>query len=364
MAGTNDGATRTTPVFIIGAGPAGLSIAAQLRRRGIDAVTADRYGAAGSWLRMPEALRLVSPWWTNALAWRDVFDFYPFSTVAATDYAAYLQRFARRHGIAVHDGVRVSALQPGNPDGYEIATDAGRWHAAAVVVASGYFQAPRAPEPPYADDGTVPTWHAAAIPPAQQLVALAQARGAAPVVVLGKRISAGQIALALHDAGCRVHLSCRQPLQFRLDGLRGATKDFIYYFWEELRLRLQPRLTAASFPIMDGGRVRQLVEDGSITCGGPIQSVADGSVTTTTGRMAASAIIQATGYSPALDFLAPLLGAVATPPPCTDWQVDGHPGLFLLGMDNCMNYRSRTLRGIRHDAVHVAERVARHLKSN
>lgn len=351
-----------TPVLIVGAGPAGLSLAAQLQRRGIAHCLVDRAGTAASWQHMPEALHLVSPWWTNALAARDLLRHAPFGAVSALDYARYLQTYARRHRLVVHAGVEVRTLRADPEGGYVAVTSQGEIRARNVVAASGYFGAPRPPRPAYPDDGSIPTWHAARIPPMRELRALADARAGAPVLVLGRRISAGQIALALYDAGCKVVLCSRQPLQFRLDGLKGSSKDFAYYFYEELLLRWKPHLQSDSFPVMDGGRIRQLVEAGRIGNAGPITAVAAGVATVDGQALRPAAVIQATGYAPALDWLRPLLDADSSElPACSDWQIDGRPGLFLLGMDNRMNYRSRTLRGIRSDSVRLAAVLQRRL---
>jgi cation diffusion facilitator CzcD-associated flavoprotein CzcO len=224
----------------------------------------------------------------------------------------------------------------------------------AVVLATGYFSRPAEPLPAYPHDQSVPIAHAAHFPGAARAKALA---GGKPVIVVGRRISAGQLMVELHDHGVDVVLSTRAPVQFRRDGVGGALKDFLYYFYEELLIRLKPSLQLPSFPIMDGGRSRQLVEAGAIAVVGQIRSVDQGEVEFDDGhRRHAGLIIHATGYGPALPAFTGLTLQQDPDglPSCEGWESKDVPGLYFLGLDNRVNYRSRTLRGIRRDAAALA----------
>lgn len=304
---------------------------------------------------MPTALRLVSPWWTNALKLRDIFRHWPFATVGARDYADYLVWFAERHEVRVVEGcdvVRVNAT--GQDTRFVVTTSSGMIHTNAIVFANGYFQTPAQPSPLYPSDESVHTIHASEYrtPPSVQAIA-----GGDPVVVLGKRVSAGQIMVELAHAGIEVTLSCRPPVEFRRDGIIGKLLDTLYFFYEEVLLNLRPGLRSQSFPVMDGGPARNLVEGGRVRIVPPIRQVAQGIIEFEDGQhLRAGLIIHATGYHAAIRGL-----EINTPtrdedglPQCRDWESVDQPGLYFLGLDNRMNYSSRTLRGIRRDAARLA----------
>ncbi|MDW8479049.1 MAG: methyltransferase domain-containing protein [Xanthomonadales bacterium] len=60
-------AAMNVPV-IVGAGPAGLCLAARLRRRGFEPLLLEASEVGSTWRRSPPTMRVLSPWWTNVLA--------------------------------------------------------------------------------------------------------------------------------------------------------------------------------------------------------------------------------------------------------------------------------------------------------
>ncbi|KFN51262.1 hypothetical protein P873_03075 [Arenimonas composti TR7-09 = DSM 18010] len=337
-------------MLIVGAGPAGLALARQLRRRRIDHCIVDQDDAGASWRSMPPALRLVSPWWTNALCWRDVFRHPPFALVDAPQFAAYLDEFRTREDIRVVPGCKVTAIAA-HGEGHVVTTSRGQVRSRFVVVCTGYFPHPVGPDPAADDDGSIPVVHAAAYPGPEKVRRLA---GGRPVIVVGRRVSAGQIMVELADAGIEVALSTRAPVEFRRDGRLGALKDALYYFYEELLVVLRPRLRLPSFPVMDGGRSRELFEAGRIPRYPPIRALREGVVEFEDGStLEAGMVVHATGYRPGLPEL-PIDTDADGLPRCYDWESTRTPGVFFLGLDNRRNYRSRTLRGIRSDCRALA----------
>lgn len=353
---------KQVPVLVIGAGPAGLALSRQLSRQRIDHEVLDRAAPGASWKAMPKALRLVSPWWTNVLARRDLFRHFPFSMVGSVEYSHYLAHFRARHQIRVVEDCEALAVQ-GLPDrsGFEVSTTRGTVTAKAVVCATGYFGRPAPPEPAYETDDSVPVVHAADYPGPEWIQENARDL---PVIIVGRRVSAGQLMVELHDHGVPIALSTRSAVEFRRDGALGAIKDFIYYFYEEALISLKPRLRSPSFPVMDGGRSRQIFEAGRIAHFPPIRRIREGIVEFTDGRtVRAGVVINATGYRPALPELDPSIihrdhdGL----PACEDWESVAAPGLYFLGLDNRPNYRSRTIRGIRRDAIALAQAISRRI---
>jgi hypothetical protein len=353
---STDLARERTRVAVIGAGPAGLAVSSRLRNLGIAHTLLEKGRLGESWRRMPSGLHLVSPWWTNALELRDVLRHPPFSMVSAQDYADYLSHFASRYSLKVAEGCIAQSIQR-QPDegGYLVLAEGREIACDAVVISTGYFSNPSGPSPQLIDDRSIPSMHAGIYPGASKLRMVSQEE---PVLIIGRRISAGQLMTDLVDSGVSVALSAKVPVEFRQDGLFGKIKDFFYYFYEEVLLTMKPDMNAPSFPVMDGGRARELVEAGEVRVFNSIRQIKNGVVEFENGeKFRPGAIIHATGYSAALPDLSQLglhLGPDGLPL-CRDWQAVGADGIYLLGFDNRMNYRSRTLRGIRHDAAKLSK---------
>ncbi len=349
----------STDVLIVGAGPAGLALARQLKRLRIEHCLVDQFDTGAAWKSMPPALHLVSPWWTNALRLRDIFRFPPFAKIGADKFHAYLRQLQKREGIPVVPDCRVDGVTRTDDGGFAVSTTQGELSARCLALCTGYFFFPAGPDPQPTSDGSVRVIHASAHPGPDEVRRIA---GRRPVVIVGRRISAGQLMVELADAGVEVVLSTRSPIEFRRDGLLGELKDFVYYFYEEILLLMRPRLQAPSFPVMDGGRSRVLYKSGRVREYPAIVDISDGLVEFSDGRrLQAGLVINATGYRPRFAGL-PVLPDDDGLPRCNDWESTEAPGLFFLGLDNRRNYRSRTLRGIRYDARALARRIQRRLQ--
>ena len=100
-----------TDVIVVGAGPAGMSVAACLRGRGIDTLVLDRGTAAGdSWRSRYERLHLHTPRVQSALPGLRI----PGGSgrwVPKDDMADYVARYARHHGIAPRFGTEVRRIE-------------------------------------------------------------------------------------------------------------------------------------------------------------------------------------------------------------------------------------------------------------
>lgn len=143
-----------TEVLVIGAGPAGIGVAAALRRIDVDATVIDRDGIGASFRRWPEDMRLITPSFTgNQFGLVDLNAVTPDTSPALSlleehptgpQYAAYLQMVAELEGIDVTTGVEVTDVTPG-ADGDPVArlADGTSWPARAVVWAAGELQYPR-----------------------------------------------------------------------------------------------------------------------------------------------------------------------------------------------------------------------------
>ena len=193
-------------VLIVGAGPAGLAVAAVLHRKNIPVTLLERGEAVGAnWRRRYDGLRLNTVRWLSALPGRPI----PRRAgrwVSRDDSVAYLERYADLHHLDVVTRVEVDRIVAGRGTGadrWKVHTSKGELAAAAVVVACGPFDQPVVPPWPGLDRYGGTFAHAA------------EYRNPAPyrgqhVLVVGGGASGLEIALQLAEGGAgRVDLSVR-----------------------------------------------------------------------------------------------------------------------------------------------------------
>ena len=136
---------RSTDVVDIGGGQAGLAMSRCLAERGIDHVVLERGRVAERWRSERwDSLRLLTPRWQARLpGWsyrgRDREGF-----MTRGEVVGYLDGYARSFGAPVESGVSVTRVARDGA-GFGVTTDRGQWSAAAVVVATGYCDAPFVP---------------------------------------------------------------------------------------------------------------------------------------------------------------------------------------------------------------------------
>ena len=191
-------------VLVVGAGPAGLAVAACLKQRGIDTVVLDRGESAGdSWRARYERLHLHTPRVQSSLPGHRI----PASFgrwVAKDDMAEYVRDYARRHAIAPRFRTEVRRVEH---DGTQWAAhlDGGPVTARQIVIATGYSHSPVRPDWPGQEGFTGEIVHASAY------------RSAAPyvgrsVLVVGAGNTGAEIAADLAERGATdVRLSIRTP---------------------------------------------------------------------------------------------------------------------------------------------------------
>lgn len=134
-------------VVIVGAGPAGLAAAAELRRGGVRSVVLERGDAIGaSWRGRYDRLRLNTCRWTSRLpGFR-----YPRGTglfPSRDEMVGYLEQYARRNELDVRLGSRVESIERSDR-GWLVRTAAGEHEAKQVVVATGHQHTPVIPSWP------------------------------------------------------------------------------------------------------------------------------------------------------------------------------------------------------------------------
>jgi hypothetical protein len=346
-------------IAIIGGGPAGIALATALDRLGMSYELFEARKLGATWRAAPPDLRVLSPWWTNVLSFGDALRGNPFRKPHAGEYLDHLLRIAKRLRGTIHENSEVLAIEQDGNGKWNLRTAHGISPGySSVAMATGYFFSPSWPSPPLVDDGSVRILHACEIGDYAQLEQLRS--GERPVVVVGRRVTAGQLMLKLHDRGIPCALSLRSPIEFRRHGFIASIRETAYFFWEELQARLSPGIKRPSYPVMDGGRNRGLVESGKIAVWPTLKRVENGEVVLDDGRRVhAAAVIMATGYRALLDLLPrPVARDRFDVPLNSRFEVQGLSGVYLLGFDNLYDHRSRYLRGIRFDATRLAKVLA------
>jgi cation diffusion facilitator CzcD-associated flavoprotein CzcO len=201
-------------ILVIGAGPAGLAVAATLIRRGRRPVVIEKAGAVGaSWRTHYERLHLHTVKSLSALPGLAFADEQP-QYVSRQGVVDYLDAYAAHAGIAPQfDEEATAIVRDGNA--WRTTTRTGRtFFADAVVVASGANNQPNVPhlEGAGAFAGTI--------------VHSRDYRSAAPfagrrVLVVGMGNTGAEIALDLAEHGVPVTLSVRSPVNIVLRDVLG-----------------------------------------------------------------------------------------------------------------------------------------------
>ncbi|MCF2532385.1 flavin-containing monooxygenase [Yinghuangia soli] len=195
--------------LVIGAGPGGLAVAAELGRRGIGATVLERDTAVGSsWRRHYERLHLHTPRRLSQLPGYAMPRSYG-RWVARADVVEHLERYAAHHRIDVRTETPV--LRIARADGvaggarWAVHTADGPHFARTVVVATGHNHTPYVPDWPGRESFTGELLHAA------------DYRVPAPfagrdVLVVGVGNTGAEIAVDLAEGGARrVRIAVRTP---------------------------------------------------------------------------------------------------------------------------------------------------------
>ncbi len=136
---------RTTETIIIGAGQAGLAMSHCLTDEGADHVVLERGRLAERWRSERwDSLRLLTPNWAARLpGWQYQGDD-PDGYMTAGQVVRYFESYAGSFDAPVHEGTTVLSVRR-DGDGFSVTTDQGVWHAAQVVIATGWCDRPHVP---------------------------------------------------------------------------------------------------------------------------------------------------------------------------------------------------------------------------
>ena len=315
---------------IVGAGPAGLAVAATLQQRGVPCTVLDQGdGVGAAWRARYDSLHLHTARWLSGLpGGRIPRKFGPW--VSRDDFVTFLGDYAAQHGVRPEFGVTVERIDRAD-DGWQLQTSRGPRQAAAVVVATGYCRQPLIPDWPGRPGFTGTLLHSA------------DYRTPAPhagrrVLVVGAGNSAADIAVELLGVGAHVTLSVRTPpnivrrdtlgvpsqvIGIALGHLPERAKDPVVGI---LRRVAVPDLTrqglpapvdgfsqflrSQTVPILDHGFVRE-IRAGRISVVAAVTALDGDSVRPADGStVRPDAVICATGYRPGLEGMVGHLGVL------------------------------------------------------
>ena len=131
--------------IVIGAGQGGLATSCLLGELGIGHVVLERSGIAASWRdRRWDSFCTVTPNWSIALPGAEYAGDDPDGFLSRDELVRYFERWADSFGAPLRSGVEARRVRP-SENGFEVETDAGRWRAPNVVVATGTYQTPHIP---------------------------------------------------------------------------------------------------------------------------------------------------------------------------------------------------------------------------
>ncbi|MGW0117564.1 flavin-containing monooxygenase [Streptomyces sp. NPDC003327] len=373
------------PVYVIGAGPGGLAVAAALGARGVRAVVLEKSDAVGaSWRAHYDRLRLHTTRRLSALPGLRM----PRSFgrwVARADVVRYLETYAEKHELEIVTGVEVTRIERAGSEWVLHATGGRRLTGRAVVVATGYNHTPHVPDWPGLASYEGELDHARAY------------RNPGPyagkdVLVVGVGNTGAEIAADLAEGGAgRVRLAVRTvphivrrttlgwpaqrsgilirrlpaALVDRLGALlaRFGTPDLSPYGLPRPDTGLATRQREGAVPVQDVGLIAAL-RAGKVEVVAAVESLDGAEVVLADGsRITPDAVIAATGYRRGLE---PLLGHLGVLDGSGRPSVRGArcpreaPGLYFTGFTNPI---SGMLRELACDAEKIARRIARTAKS-
>lgn len=370
-------------VLVIGAGPAGLAVAACLRQHGVayDMVTRDD-SVAAAWRRHYERLHLHTVKRHSALPgmpWPASAPRYP----SRQQVVDYLDRYASSHGIQPRLGVEVRRVRR-EADGFDVQTSDGPLRPRIVVVATGYNGIPKTPDFPGLDRFAGLCLHSR------------DYRNAAPfkgrrTLVVGCGNSGAEIALDLAEQGVDVALVVRGPVHVVPRDLYGRPSQATSVMLSPLPARMRDAIVGpvlrfavgdlsawgiqrpalgpnqmieeqGRIPMLDIGTIA-MVKAGRIQVRPAVQQVSGQGVRFADGREESyTGMVLATGYDTGLGRFIEGFGAIADARgrPHRFGEETGIPGLYFVGF---RNPTTGALREIALEAPRVAASIAAALKA-
>ena len=347
-----------TDVVVIGGGQSGLAAGYHLRRLGVDFVILDAQSTSGgAWQHTWESLHLFSPAAYSSLPGR-LMPPQPGETYPdAAHVVSYLTDYEERYELPIQRPVRVTGIHEHGPL-LRVITDAGTWHARAVVSATGTWWRPFLPAVPGRDRFSGAQLHTVEYRRPQDFAGQR-------VVVVGGGNSGAQIAADLAYEADLTWVTQREA-RFLADDIDGrALFDAATTRRRALdEGRPDTGGVASLGDIVAVPPVREARNAGRLKASPMFTRLTATGVEWADGTQAdADAIIWCTGFRPALSHLAHLgLRGPRGHIPTTGTRATDEPRLHLLGYGDWTGPASATLIGVGRPARDAAREIAALLK--
>lgn len=367
-------------VLIVGAGPAGLAVAASLKRRGVPFVIIEAgTGIGASWRAHYERLCLHTVKAHSALpGLAFAADVPRFPTRAQV--IAYLESYAATFGIAPQLNTRLERARPATENGaWDVETTDGAYRVRHLVMATGLNRRPVRPSWPGENDYRGRILHSV------------DYRSGAPfsgqrVMVVGMGNTGAEIALDLHEHGARATISVRTPANILPREFLGTPLQVTALRMTRLPVWLRDRMgrftarmafgdlsafglpapaygpatqmrTYGRTPVLDVGTV-QRIRAGDIAVVPGIESFTATGIRCSDGRtVEADVVILATGYRAALHELIDAPGLIDDDG-APRLEVAGNPAARTIHFIGYRNTMTGLLRQVGIDAESVARAIA------
>ncbi|UVE96811.1 ArsO family NAD(P)H-dependent flavin-containing monooxygenase [Dietzia sp. B32] len=338
-------------IVVIGGGQSGLAAGFYLRRAGADFEILDASdGPGGAWPHTWPSLRLFSPADFSSLPGRRMPRTDDGANPDAAHVVDYLRGYEEYYDFPVRRGVRVVSVERFGPgregdddEGFLVrAADGRSWRARAVISATGTFSRPFVPTYPGATDFRGRQLHSA------------EYRG--PAGFEGERV----VVVGGANSGAQIAADLVRPLAGSGGSLIWCTTGPPRYLPDDVDGRELFRVANAAIRgVGDSGGIADL---GDIVAVPPVRAARDAGLLeaipmferfTSDGvewsdgrREPVDTVVWCTGFRPELGHLRGLLprrdGRVVT----RGVEVQGVPGLFLLGYGDWCGAASATLIGV------------------
>lgn len=196
---------KTTPILIVGAGPAGLAIAGRLRHRGLEFEMIEQSTEVGhAWHHHYERVHLHTVREHSHLPHLPFPEDYP-QYVSRQQLVDYLENYARHFNIEPHFGHHLERVRKEAGQWVATCTNGAVFKAGHVVIATGVNRVPNRPHFDDQEDFTGRMLHSCDYRNAEPF------KGAT-VLVVGMGNTGAEIALDLSEAGVTTLLSVRGPV--------------------------------------------------------------------------------------------------------------------------------------------------------
>jgi putative flavoprotein involved in K+ transport len=277
---------------------------------------------------------------------------------AKDDVADYLDRYARIFQLPIQLKTRVVRLERHPDGGFAVATTAGNFHAARVVVATGHLHVPFIPDLSIDLDPAVPQVHSADYRNPAQLERSHQ------ILVVGAGNTGLQLAAELAEGRSVTVAAASRPLQLPQKILGRDVFHWLSafrFFSRPAHARLSRILRHRE--LVFGSRRRSLQRRGIrfrsalVVLAGRTATFSDGT------SMTIDAVLWATGYRPDYSWL-DLAEVFADGQVRHDAGLTTIPGLYFLGLPWQRSRGSTLLGYVGGDAEALAARIATEVRAS